>query len=385
MIDPKSLRRIVIAPDSFKGSLTSAQAAAAMREGVREVLPSVTTVLHPVSDGGEGLVDVLKGPLEAEVRRLEVHGPLPGQRVEARWAYCRARDLAILEMAEAAGLTLVPPGLRDPKRTTTYGVGQLLRAALDCGPEEIVIGIGGSATNDGGTGMASALGAKFLDAAGKPIPQGGGGLSSLATIDLTDLDPRIAGTKFTVACDVTNPLTGPEGAAAVYGPQKGASPEDVVLLDRGLERLAEILKRSIGIDIRKTPGSGAAGGLGGGLVGFCNALLRPGVEIVLEMTGFNEVMKGADLILTGEGRLDSQMRFGKALAGVLRRAEQAGVPVIALVGSTEGDQAKFLGEGGFAALSTLVSEDVPPEVAIANAAPLLRQRTAMLLRRFLFS
>jgi glycerate kinase len=233
--------------------------------------------------------------------------------------------------------------------------------------------------------MASALGAKFLDAAGKPIPQGGGGLSSLATIDLTDLDPRIAGTKFTVACDVTNPLTGPEGAAAVYGPQKGASPEDVVLLDRGLERLAEILKRSIGIDIRKTPGSGAAGGLGGGLVGFCNALLRPGVEIVLEMTGFNEVMKGADLILTGEGRLDSQMRFGKALAGVLRRAEQAGVPVIALVGSTEGDQAKFLGEGGFAALSTLVSEDVPPEVAIANAAPLLRQRTAMLLRRFLFS
>ena len=189
--------------------------------------------------------------------------------------------------------------------------------------------------------------------------------------------------KITVACDVTNPLTGPEGAAAVYAPQKGASPADVALLERGLNRLAEVLKRSLGIDIRNTPGSGAAGGLGGGLVGFCNALLRPGAEIVLEMTGFNEVLKGADLILTGEGKLDSQMRFGKALAGVLRRAELLGVPVIAVVGSAEGRKEAFLKEGGFVALATLVSEDVSVEAAIANATALLRQRTAELLRSLL--
>lgn len=384
-MDSGRLRRIVIAPDSFKGSLTPGEAAAAMGDGVRDVLPSATVILHPVSDGGDGLVDVLARPLEAEIRVLEVDGPLPGQRVEARWAYSPVRNLAILEMAEAAGLALVPPAQRDPKRTTTYGVGQMIRGALDCTPEEILIGIGGSATNDGGAGMASALGVKFLDSSGKILPQGGGWLHSLEKIDLSDLDPRLAGSKITVACDVTNPMTGPDGAAAIYAPQKGATPKDVALLERGLERLAEVLRRMTGIDIRNAPGSGAAGGLGGGLVAFCNARLRPGAEVVLELTGFNEVLKGADLILTGEGKLDAQMRFGKALAGVLRRAELLGVPVFAIAGCTEGDRGRFLGEGGFADIATLVSEDISLDAAIANAAPLLRRRTAELLRRVLSS
>ena len=375
--------RILIAPDSFKGSLTSTEAASAMALGVRDVLPSATVLLHPVSDGGEGLIDVLAGPLEAEIRSLEVQGPLPGQRVEARWAFSPARNLAILEMAEAAGLALVPPGQRDPKRTTTYGVGQLIRAALDAGPEEILIGIGGSATNDGGMGMAMALGVEFRDGEGTPILQGGGALLSLATVDLKGLDGRIAGTKITVACDVTNPLTGPEGAAAVFGPQKGASKEDVQLLDRGLERLATVLKSASGIDIRRTPGSGAAGGLGGGLVGFLGGLLRPGIEIVLDLTAFNDHLQGTDLVLTGEGKLDSQTRFGKALSGVLKRAGYSGIPVIAVVGSIEGGE--FVGEEGFAALSTLVSGDVTLEDALSHASSLLRQRTASLMRRYLHS
>jgi len=380
LIDPAALTRIVIAPDSFKGSLTSSLAASAMAEGVCGVLPGVKTVLHPISDGGEGLVGVLLGPLGAELRQVEVSGPLPGQRVEAGWAYSPARALAVLEMAEAAGLAHVPAAQRDPKRTTTYGVGQMIRTAVDTGAEEILMGIGGSATNDGGAGMAKALGAKFLDAAGRPIPEGGEGLSSLAAIDLTGFDPRVRKTKLTVACDVTNPLTGRDGAARVYGPQKGASPEDVSILEIGLERLATVLKDLTGIDIRRIPGSGAAGGLGGGLVGFCGAILCPGIDIVLDLTGFDEAISGADLVLTGEGRLDSQLGYGKALAGVMRRAHEAGVPVIGVVGSIEGDDRDFVKEGGFLALASLVNEGVSVEVAMSEAQALVRQRTEELLR-----
>jgi glycerate kinase len=381
MISPSALRRIIVAPDSFKGSLTAAEAAVVMAEGVHLVLPAVTTVLVPISDGGEGLVDVLRGPLNAVLHTVEVSGPLPGQRVEARWAFCPARRLAILEMAEAAGLALVPPRQRDPKRTTTYGVGQMIWAALESGAEEILIGIGGSATNDGGVGMAMALGVRFLDAAGNAIPEGGGGLASLASIDLDRLDPRIRQTKITVACDVTNPLTGSRGASVVYGPQKGATFHDVILLERGLERLAEVLQRETGIDIRGIAGSGAAGGLGGGLVGFCGAVLRPGIDLVLDLIGFDEIVKGADLILTGEGRLDVQLRFGKALAGLLRRAKGVGVPVVGVVGSVEGDVKEYIEGGGFAALAALVSEDVTLEGAMADAGRLLRQRTAELILR----
>lgn len=378
-IAPSALRRIVIAPDSFKGSLSAGEAAAAMEEGVREVVPGAGILLRPVSDGGEGMVDVVRSLLGAEIRRIEVCGPLPGQRVEARWAYSSVRKLAVLEMAEAAGLSLVPARLRDPRRTTTYGVGQMIREALDCGADEVLIGIGGSATNDGGVGMALALGARFLDATGTPIPEGGGGLSTLAGIDLTQFDPRVSRTKLVVACDVTNPLTGPEGAAAVYAPQKGASADDVEALDKGLERLADAVKKTVGIDMRNMPGSGAAGGLGGGLAAFCGATLRPGIEIVLDLAGFDEALRGADLVITGEGKLDSQLKYGKALAGVLGRATLAGVPVIGVVGSIEGEE-EFLGEGGFMALATLVGRDVPVEFAVAHAAPLLRQRTGDLLR-----
>ncbi len=381
-IDATALRRIVIAPDSFKGSLTAEQAASAMEQGVRAVLPGASILLRPVSDGGEGMVEVVRGALGAETLKIEVCGPLPGQRVEARWAFSPDRHLAVIEMAEAAGLALVPGPQRDPKRTTTYGVGQMIRAALDYGAEELLIGIGGSATNDGGMGMALALGARFLDAEGRPLPEGGGSLVNLAEIDLSQFDTRVAGTRMTVACDVTNPLTGPDGAAAVYAPQKGATEEDVLVLEKGLERLATVLEKSGGTNIRGIPGSGAAGGLGGGLVGFCGAVLRPGVEIVLDLTRFDEAVKGADLVITGEGKLDAQLRFGKALSGVLKRARQAGVPVIGVVGSIEGDEQSFLGEGKFTALATLVSDDVALEQAVANAEPLLRRRTESLLRGF---
>ncbi len=372
-------RRIVIAPDSFKGSLSAAQAAAAMEGGVRSALPDATTLLRPVSDGGEGMVEVVGGLLDAEMRRMEVCGPLPGQRVEASWAYCKDRRLAVMEMAEAAGLGLVPAGLRDPKRTTTYGVGQMIREALDCGAAEILIGIGGSATNDGGAGMALALGARFLDAENAPIPEGGAGLCLLEKIDLADFDRRIGGTKIVVACDVTNPLTGPEGAAAVYAPQKGASAEDVKVLEKGLERLAGVLEGLLGIDIRQRPGSGAAGGLGGGLIGFCGAILKPGIEIVLDLTGFDESVRGADLVLTGEGKLDSQLKYGKALAGVLRRAKSAGVPVAGVAGIIEGRE-DFLKQGEFVGLASLVGTGISTEEAMSNAGALVRQRTGELLR-----
>lgn len=371
--------RILVAPDSFKGTLTAAGAAMAMGRGVRRALPRASVRLFPVSDGGEGFVDALISAMGGMPQWTMVQGPLPSRRVRARWVLAAKGTTALIEMAAAAGLGLVPPEERNPAVTTTFGVGEMIRSALDQGVEAILLGIGGSATNDGGAGMASALGVKFLDASGALLGQGGGPLTSLAHIDATGLDVRLGRTAVTVACDVTNVLTGPQGASFVYGPQKGADRAAVELLDQALARYAEVLRNDLGIDVAEVPGSGAAGGLGAGLIAFCGASLVPGIDVVLDAAGFDGALASCDLVLTGEGRLDSQTRSGKALAGILRRAHAAHVPVAAVAGSVEGDAAEYIGERGFVAVATLTNGPRDAARAMNDAASSLEEKTRTML------
>jgi glycerate kinase len=286
-------------------------------------------------------------------------------------------------MAEAAGLTLVPEGKRNPLITTTAGVGELMRKALDRGARTLLIGIGGSATNDGGAGMAQGLGAAFLDATGAHLPPGGRALLDLAHLDMRGFDPRIRAARVIVACDVRNPLTGPEGASAVFGPQKGATPDDVATLDAALSRYRALLRDVLHLDVQQWAGGGAAGGLGAGLVAFCGAQLLSGVDLVLDQTGFDAALAGADVVLTGEGRIDSQTRFGKVLAGVLARARTCGVPVAAVVGDIQGRREDFIGSHWFLDLATLVDDRTTPQDAMANAHHHLRVRTRELVTRIL--
>jgi glycerate kinase len=321
--------RVVIAPDKFKGTLTADEAARAIEAGFRRARPDVQVVRLPVADGGDGtLAAVLAGGAERVEAR--VTGPT-GEPVDAAFALT-GDDGALVEMAEASGLRRLPGGRFAPRDATTYGTGELIRAALDRGVQRLVLGIGGSATTDGGTGMASALGARFLDAGGNELPPGGAALLRLARIDIADLDPRIAKTEVTVACDVDNPLVGPHGAATVYGPQKGAAGDDVLLLDSALRRYARVVAGDLGIEVEEVPGAGAAGGLGAGAIAFLGATLRPGIELVLDAVGFDEAVASADLVVTGEGSLDAQSLRGKAPHGVAKAATAHGVPVVALAG-----------------------------------------------------
>jgi len=352
-----------------------------MKAGVEEALPDATVLVHPVSDGGEGLVAVVAAALGGKVVRLEVNGPPPGQSVEASFGLSGDGATAIIEMAQAAGLPLVPPGSRDPKVTSTVGVGDLIRAALERGVSSILVGIGGSATNDGGAGMAEALGIRLLDREGMSLPRGGAGLERLDRIDFSGRDKRLENVSVTVACDAQNPLLGPSGASRVYGPQKGATPADVELLERSLTRLAEVVHSTLGRDLASIPGGGAAGGLGAGLVAFCNARLRKGIDVVLDMTGFDARLKTADLVITGEGKIDAQLRFGKALSGVLARAARMGKPVAAVVGSIEGPKERFLGPEGFEEILSLVDETTSQEDAMATPTRYLHDRTRELLKR----
>ena len=381
-IDPERRYTVVVAPDSFKGSLDAHAVAAAIADGVRDALPLAEVRVHPVADGGEGLLDVLLPVMGGTRCETEVSGPLPGQRVRASWGFVEQAGVAIVEMAQAAGLGLVPFDRRDPRITTTYGVGELLRAALDRGARTIVVGIGGSATNDGGAGMAQALGARFLDRRGMPLGSGGAALCELDTIDVSASDPRIQKASVIVACDVENLLTGPEGATAVYGPQKGATPEIVEHLERCLERYRDVLRAQYGIDVQDFPGSGAAGGLGAGLIVFADGQLRSGIDLVLDLTQFDSRLRGADMVITGEGSLDAQTKCGKALSGVLRRARAARVPVLAVAGRVEGDPERLKGPNGFADLIGLVNDNTSSEEAMKHAAALLRERTSMLVRKF---
>ena len=372
--------RVLVAPDSFKGSLDAGTVADAIRAGIHDALPDAEVTTTPIADGGEGLLDVLVPVLGGTLHTTRVAGPLPGQFVDAAWGYVDHDRLAIIEMACAAGLLLVPPDRRDPRITTSYGFGELIRAALHAGAQRVLVGIGGTATNDGGAGMAQALGARLLADDGLPIGRGGAALSRLATIDRSVVDPLINGASFVVASDVRSPLTGPAGASFVYGPQKGATPAMVAELDRSLENYRQVILRSTGIDVQQVPGSGAAGGAGAALAVFCKAEMRLGIDVVLDALGFDERLSSVDLVITGEGRLDDQTSAGKAMAGVRARAHARGVPVAAVVGSVQGDPERFKGPDGFSDVRPLVDGTMTVEAAIRDARRLVRMRTTQLIR-----
>ncbi|WP_322401937.1 glycerate kinase [Massilia luteola] len=329
--------KIVIAPDSFKESLTALQVAAAIEAGMREVWPDATYVKVPVADGGEGTVQALIDATGGRRVEARVTGPL-GQMVDAFYGTAGgAGGLAVIEMAAASGLEGVPPDLRDPRTATSRGTGELILAALDAGARRFVLGVGGSATNDGGAGMLQALGVRLLDDAGRDIGPGGAALARLARIDASGLDPRVRAAAFRIACDVDNPLVGPRGASAVFGPQKGASPEMVRQLDAALAHYADIVKRDLGRDIAQMPGAGAGGGIAAAMVVFLHGQLRPGIEIVTEAVGLDAAVRDADLVVTGEGRIDGQTVNGKTPMGVARVARRHGIPVVAIGGSLARD------------------------------------------------
>ena len=370
--------RVVVAPDSYKGSVSAVGVAAALERGVLRVFPQAEVRKIPIADGGEGTVEALVTATGGQMRQERVRGPL-GEPVDACWGILGDGQTAVIEMAAASGLPLVPQDRRDPRITTTYGTGELIRAALDAGLRRIIIGIGGSATNDGGTGMAQALGAKFLAADGAELPPGGGALGKLKTMDLSGLDPRLAATEITVACDVDNPLCGQRGAAAVFGPQKGATPAMVAELDSALAHFAECAQAATERDVAELAGAGAAGGLGAGLLFFTPAKLRPGVEIVLEAVKFADVVKGAAFVITGEGRTDFQTAYGKAPVGVAKVAKQFGVPVFCISGGL-GDGADDVLVQGIDATMSICSRPLSLEECMRDGATLIEEAAARLCR-----
>lgn len=359
--------RIGIAPDSFKGSLTALEAASCMERGLRKALPRITVIKIPMADGGEGTVRAIAEATGGRLIKRPVNDPL-GRRIRAIYGLTGDGTSSVIEMAAASGLALLSPAERNPMITSTFGTGELILAALRTGAQRILIGIGGSATNDGGTGMARALGVRFLDRQGREIRQGGGFLKSLHRIDMTGILPVTGRATFEVACDVDNPLVGPKGAARVYAPQKGASPRMVAELDSGLRHLAKVIRRDLNVDILNVPGAGAAGGLGAGLMAFLGAKLRPGVDIVMDAVRLSRKLKGCSLVITGEGRMDGQTIFGKAPAGVARIARKLGIPVIAICGSLgEGfNKVRSIGiKACFAALEQPLDEEELPELGPA--------------------
>ncbi len=365
--------KIVIAPQGFKGNLTALEVAQAIEEGVKRIVPDAETVLKPMADGGEGTVQALVDATGGELITTEVTGPLE-ERVNAHWGILSDRTTAVIEMASASGLPLVPPEKRNPFITTTYGTGELIRAALDRGCRKLIIGIGGSATNDGGVGMAQALGARLLDTDNKELPFGGAALARLERIDISGMDPRLADFEVTLASDVNNPLCGPRGASAIYGPQKGATPEMVKQLDAALSHYADVIKKDLDIDLREVPGAGAAGGLGLGLMVFLKAKAVPGIDVVIRATNLVADLKGAEIVFTAEGRIDCQSAMGKVPTGVALAAKEFGATVIALAGEVADDCRVVFDQGIDAVLSiapgpiTLDQSMAEAEKLLANAA-----------------
>jgi glycerate kinase len=370
--------KVVIAPQTFKGSISALEVARAVSEGVRRVVSDAETVLVPVADGGDGTLETLVEGSGGEVRDAEVTGPL-GEAMLAQWGALGDGRTAIIEMARTSGLALVPIEKRDPLVTTTYGLGEIIKHALDAGFRSFIVGIGGSATNDGGAGMAQALGVRLLDAGGLDLSFGGAELSRLARIDTSGLDPRAGESIFSIACDVNNPLTGPEGASAVYGPQKGATPETVAQLDAALSHLADVVRSDIGVEIDDVPGAGAAGGLGGGLIAFLKGRLRTGVDIVLDAVGLDAHLEGADLVITGEGCLDFQTVYDKAPIGVARRAKARGIPVISISGSL-GDRYRDVHQHGIDAASAITWGPMTLADSSSNAAELVASAAEQAMR-----
>ncbi len=355
--------KVLIAPDSFKGSLSAIEAAICMEEGIKKACPDADTTLLPLADGGEGTVDVMVRAMGGTYVRVKVDDPL-GRPIEASYGKLEDGRTAVIEMAAASGLPLLSGEELDPVRATSYGTGQLIRSALDEGCRRLIIGIGGSATNDGGMGMAQALGIRFLDSNGCALGMGGGELCRLDRLDISNLDSRLSETEILVASDVKNPLCGLQGAAHIYSYQKGATPEIAAYLDECLANLASVIKRQLGLDIAEIPGSGAAGGLGAGLMAFLNAKLRSGIELTMDVLDFKAKAGAADLILTGEGRIDAQSACGKVLSGVISVAEQLSLPVVAVGGSVAND---FSSWSDLLIAVSCVTECMNLETALENA------------------
>lgn len=372
--------KIVIAPDSFKGSLSGKEAADAIERGLRRALENIDVVKVPMADGGEGTVQSLVDATRGKIIKLRVKDPL-FRDIESFYGILGDGKTAIIEMAAASGLPLLMSEERNPLVTTTYGTGELIKHALDMGCRNIIMGIGGSATNDGGTGMASALGVRFLDSAGKEIGFGGGALNNLKSIDITGIDERIKECRIVAACDVDNPLTGTNGASYIFGPQKGADEATVKILDNNLERYGSILENTLGISVVNLPGAGAAGGLGAGLLAFLNAELKRGIDIVIEATGLEDKLKDADIVITGEGMIDYQTMFGKTPYGVAKLASKYNIPVIAIAGGI-GSRAEVLYENGFNSIFSIVDKPMPLEEAVEKA-DILLERTAERIMRLL--
>lgn len=368
----------LIAPDKFKGSLTAGQAARYIAQGLEEALPGARVMQMPLSDGGEGLAEVLLGQGRGSVFESTVLGPL-GRPVQAKWGILKESHTAVIEMAQASGLALLKKEEFNPALTTTFGTGQLIRAALDQGCTQMIVGIGGSATNDAGAGLLQALGVSFKDSQGQELGFGGAHLKKLARLDLTNLDQRLKKTKIKVACDVQNPLFGAKGASLIYGPQKGASPKMALELDQAFKHFALVVKNQLAVDLENISCAGAAGGLGAGLFAFLRAELTPGIELVLEALHFDQKLEGCALVMTGEGSLDGQSLQGKTPMGVARRAAKHKVPVIALAGRVSGPLASFH-QAGFTACFAIADGPLSLEESMTRAPVLLKNKAAELLR-----
>lgn len=358
--------KVIVAPVSFKGTLSAPDAACAMTAGVRRAWPDAEVVEAPLADGGEGTAEALVAATRGRLVSCRVTGPLADPITASFGLLGPDETTAIVEMAQAAGLGLVPEERRDPRRTTTYGVGELLRSAVRTGARRIIVGLGGSATNDGGTGAMAALGVRFLDADEQPLPPGGAGLARLAHIDLSGFDFPTGRISVLAASDVRNPLTGPNGSSAVYGPQKGADAAMVAELDAALAHYGAILHRELGRDVARLPGAGAAGGLGAALAAFLNAEFRPGIDVVLDAVNFEAQAHDADWVLTGEGRLDRQTLSGKAISGLLARCRTLDLPILAFGGSVEAEAVHALQQQGLTQAISLVADSVTVEMSLQN-------------------
>lgn len=369
--------KIVVASDSFKGSCTTLEVASAIENGIRKINKNAEIIKIPVADGGEGTVEALVMGTGGRYEEEEVVGPL-GNIIKAKYGIIKD-NIAVIEMAAASGLPLLKKEELNPLVTTTYGTGQLIKSAIKKGCKTIFIGIGGSATNDGGIGMAQALGASFIDDKNNELGYGGGELSKLKAIDLSNMDPELIETEIVVMSDVTNPLCGESGASFIFGPQKGATPEIAQLLDNNLKHYASVIEKEFGLQVMGIPGAGAAGGLGAGLIAFCKASLHPGIEKVLDLMGLDKHLVGADLVITGEGRIDNQTIFGKVPVGVARRASRNNIPVVAIVGSL-GDGFEDVYSCGIDAIFDIVSKPMTLEEAMGNATDLIEQTSESVIR-----
>jgi glycerate kinase len=373
------MQRVIVAPDSFKESLNASQAAERITEGIIKNHPSAQVIQVPLSDGGEGMTESIIAAAGGRLIEARVTGPL-GNKISACYGILDEQHTAVIEMAAASGLLLVPRKQRNPLTTTTRGTGELIKAALDEGCQKMIIGIGGSATSDGGAGMAQALGVKLLDRQGEEIGPGAGGLLNLHKIDISDLDPRLAHTEIKVACDVQNPLYGLTGAAYVYGPQKGARLEMIPLMDQALVNLAETITRDLHLKVHDVPGSGAAGGLGAGMIAFAGGTLCSGVQLVFEILGFEKMLAaGADLVITGEGSINAQSMYGKVPVGVGRLAKKYHLPVLAIVGQI-GPGVDRIYETGIDAIMSMAPGPISMKESIARAGELLTDATVRALR-----